>query len=133
MCVRATSTARTLTLTAGGNNTGIVVRTQSDQAGSIRMTIGTALGQYSQLTQVMPGNGFSSGFFEMLFPFASFTVGAGAGTLPTSVNSISLTVTGPAGQDWIIDGVAASGVPEPASMAMIAGGLLALGGLRRRK
>lgn len=139
-------------LTLGGSASArFRIHARSDIAGSAHLTVFTSATSYSSITFLLPANGFGvTPFTEFNLAFSSLVQGApslvqnslaiGVATSMASmsnINAITLfidgTAPGSAALDAQIDFIQVSDVPEPATYALMAGGLFSLFALRRKR
>ncbi len=120
-------------LSQGGLNTFIRLALESDLVAGGSVTVYKDAANFSTATFNTPALGFSS-FTNADLLFTSF-VSTGTGADFNAANAIELRINGIGGLDVRADFVSAdtNGIPEPASLAMIGGGLTALAFMLRRR
>lgn len=112
-------------LTAGGLNIALIISVlENDLSSTISVSI---LDSNSVWSTVVAGVAPNTVNGVLNFAFGDFTNDL------TSVNAVKLVVSGPANLDIKLDFVDGSQVPEPATLLLSAGALLALGLMRRRR
>lgn len=122
-------------LSAGGAD-GLLIRVlDADLANqTLQLTLFGVNGTVASEQSVILPTVIPPGTFDALFPFAGFSLRAGASSLPNpnAIYAITLAVTGKNGADITLDTLGTYVVPEPAALTMFGLGTAALVATARR-